>query len=303
MRRSVLLGIVSLYGKVRYTLENYDHLVAMMQDQKDGTILPCASTMRKYVFPRILKELFMKSSIESFPMKAVVSTYVRSTSNLSLRQSEAVVVLPSSWAKLDVRCLHVLREIVCIQSCRCGRPLGSHDLRVGSTNHVTRRKQVSRHNNSLWVNSNGLPFASEPGMTIRMHTVNGETVSNLKSSLSGFNPKDVRYRGQTCTSFEVEIVSTVNVEYSMEAGVHLKSGIKSGILGDQCQNMYDSCVSFLETISRRDHESTQVESTADNSHNYNVGPRTRRQRHRQNIRTDNRIDDEKPYLIPSDHVT
>lgn len=47
MSRAVVFGMISLYGKVRYSLENYEHLVAMLKDGNDGLIVPSGSTMRK----------------------------------------------------------------------------------------------------------------------------------------------------------------------------------------------------------------------------------------------------------------
>ena len=40
MPRPVLLAIISLYGKCRYTLENYEHLVAMIRDVSGFTMVP-----------------------------------------------------------------------------------------------------------------------------------------------------------------------------------------------------------------------------------------------------------------------
>ena len=50
MKRTTFLGIISLYGKVRYTLEGYEHLFVMMKDSPNGQILLSSSTMRKKIF-------------------------------------------------------------------------------------------------------------------------------------------------------------------------------------------------------------------------------------------------------------
>lgn len=49
MKRTVFLAVISLYGKVRYTCENYEHLVAMMKDGDSVNVLPCLTTMRQSI--------------------------------------------------------------------------------------------------------------------------------------------------------------------------------------------------------------------------------------------------------------
>lgn len=305
MRRSVLLGILSLYGKVRYTLDHYEHLVALMQergDGKEGIILPCATTMRKSVFPRILKHLFVKSSIETFPMKKSYTHYLPTSSQLSRRQSEAVVVLPSSWAKYDVRCLHVLLEIACIESCRCTRKFGSSDLRVDSAQHVTQRKRLSNYSQTLWINKEGSPEPSTPGMTVRLHTFDDSIVSERCELIDDFSCKQVRYRGERCTSFNAEIISTINIRYSSDPGVYLEEGSGPPQLDDSITQLHKSCIQYIEKICRVDHTST-TENVQQNAEQSGEQPQTRRQRQRQNRQLDSRLKINDRYLVPSDHVT
>ena len=117
----------------------------MMRDgERDRSmLLPCASTMRKFVFPRLLQDHFVESTIESFPTKPGFHLKIRRSTEMAKRATEAVVVLPSAWATLDVRFLHTLRELACVSSCRCYRIAGCTDLRVDTTNHLVRRKEYS----------------------------------------------------------------------------------------------------------------------------------------------------------------
>ena len=149
MSRPILLGAISLYGKVRYTLEHYDHLVEMMKDGESGTRLPSSVTMRKSVFPQMIKTILVQSSIQQFKTKASFTPYLSMTSTLGNRQKEAVVVLPSAWARMDIRSLHVIRELACIEKCRCDRHTSSSDLRMDTTRYVTKRAEVVRNNDSL----------------------------------------------------------------------------------------------------------------------------------------------------------
>jgi len=114
MSRPTFLGVISVYAKTRYTLEGDEHLVSMMMDGDEGICLPSASTMRKTVFPRLLKENFVHSTIETFSTKRTYSISHRRSYKQRKKQYEAVVVHPSAWAKIDIRSLHVLREIACI---------------------------------------------------------------------------------------------------------------------------------------------------------------------------------------------
>ncbi len=300
INRGVLLGMISLYGKIRYTLEHYEHLVVMMKDEEKGTNLPSSSKMRKYVFPQILKKLFVKSKIETFPMKAGFSSYLPTSSNLSSKQTEAVVVLPSSWARIDVRSLHVLREIACIESCRCGRTFGSSDLRVDSTNHVIKRNELSRHSDTLWINKSGVSVPSTPGMTVKFHTANENVVSDIVRTFVGFRSEKVRYRGELCSAFNADILSTVHVRYSTDSGVYLEDGIKPGSLDANSQRMYSSCIRYLETLCQCDHKYASA-SYRDGAQTSSDGPQTRRQLNRRH--DDNRLNRINPYLVPSDHIT
>ena len=312
MSRSIVLGIISLYGKVRYTLEHYEHLVALMQERevgqedtgKEASVLPCPSTMRKAIFPRLLKHLFVQSTIERFELKKNYTHYVPTSSPLSSRQSEAVVVLPSSWARMDVRCLHVLREITCIEGCRCKRRFGASDLRVDSAKHVTERKKFSSHPRTLWVSKNGVPTPSSPGTTIRLHTFDDAVVSGMCAKVNNFSCKPVRYRGELCTSFQSEIISTIHVRFSSECGVYLEEeeASKSAQPDDIPASTHASCLQYLATLCQSGHQSTAEESQL-NQRQSDEQPQTRRQRHRVNRRSDTRVNTKVPYLVPSDHVT
>ena len=124
MKRTAFLAIISLYEKVRYTLDHYDHLVALMKDGGSVNVLPSSTTMRQKIFPSLLSRFFVPSTIESFSSKKGVCNHIKRndstiTSQRMERQNEAVVVLPSDWAKMDIRTLPVLRELICLNHCRC----------------------------------------------------------------------------------------------------------------------------------------------------------------------------------------
>ncbi len=307
MRRSVFLGIISLYGKVRYTLEHYEHLVAMLQDndgQREGTVLPCVTTMRKKVFPRLVDKLFVKSSIETFPMKASFTSYLPTSSQLGTRQSQAVVVLPSSWARMDVRCLHTLRDLVCLANCRCVRRFGTSDLRVDSSNHVIKREKNSMQSDTLWINKNGVPVPSSIGMTVRLHSFDDDVVSNMCSQLSGFTSQVVKYRGENCISFNGELLSTVHVRLSNESDLYLEEGMAPGLLDETTRERYNACLTFLQTLCQNHHD-VEVDQNEEDECPGNEQQQTRRERQRSttNRQYDTRVNSERRYLVPSDHIS
>lgn len=60
LQKSTFLGIISFYGKSRFTLDNYAHLEMIVSEYE---IIPCSMKMRQHVFPFLVKDLFVKSSI------------------------------------------------------------------------------------------------------------------------------------------------------------------------------------------------------------------------------------------------
>ena len=224
-----------------------------MLDHNEDAPLPCATTMRKVVFPRLLSKNFVKSTIKNFQTKPGYSTYISNSSSTSNKQTEAVVVLPSSWAKLDVQSLHVLRQIACIKNCRCDRRFGSADLRVDTSNHIRRRADIVKHSDTLWVNKDGIPVPSSPGTQIRLHTFDDNIHSIVLRTIQ-LCTEEVKYRGQLCTAFNAEIISTVHARYSSEKGTYFEHGLQPVNLVHSSHRKYEECLSFLKTLIRP-HES------------------------------------------------
>ena len=203
MKRTVFLGIISLYGKVRYTLEHYDHLVSLMKDVNNVNVLPCSTTMRQSIFPSLLLRLFVPSSIEWFPFKKGVSNYIASNKSTlidsssprigSQRQNEAVVVLPSDWAKMDIRTLPILRELICFEECHCQRVFGASDLRIDTTSHVVQREAISRQSHTLWVNKGGIPHPASIGTVLRCHFIDEDDESSTSNVPSGVSSGRTTY--------------------------------------------------------------------------------------------------------------
>ena len=305
MNRSVLLAAVSLYGKCRFTLLHYEHLVRLLRWVGANVSLPSASTMRKVIFPRMVKTLFVLSEIKSFPTKKGAINNL-SRSSLVKRQSEAVVVLPSSWAKLDIRCLHVLREIVCLSECRCARKFGTQDLRVDSTNHVVERERLSRQMDALWTNKDGVPAPASSGATVKFHSTDVQ-VTEASQRLNDFKPVQVQYKGALCSSFNARILSTHHICHSADKGIFIETGEEPSEMTPELHAAYTQCLEYLHDLCRRNHEdrgdADRNENEADEMNSETDSPRTRRQRGKRSRHSECVEGDIPSYLVPSDHVT
>ena len=77
-------------------MESYDNLVAMMRDGKEGVKLPALSTLRLFTFPRVIKNLFVKSSNVGCPMKKGYCTSANNSARSKKVQTKAVVILPTA---------------------------------------------------------------------------------------------------------------------------------------------------------------------------------------------------------------
>lgn len=66
LSRSVLLGSITLYMKVRYTLESYGHFSAVLNEESDGHPIPSDSTLRKRVLPFIRRHRCVTSLLVEF---------------------------------------------------------------------------------------------------------------------------------------------------------------------------------------------------------------------------------------------
>ena len=190
---------MSVYGKSRYTLDSYEFFAAFMNDRGDErNKLPSLSTLRLSIFPHLLKTLFVNSDVRSFQSK---SSHTPITTSRASSRNEAVVVLLSSWAKYDVRSLHVLREIVCISKCRCREAFGKEDIQVDSINHVKHRAARSLLHHSLWLNKDGTPFPGRVGMKIRIHST--APISDINRFHDSVQVKVYNsiYRREQCTFF------------------------------------------------------------------------------------------------------
>ena len=211
--------------------------------------------------------------------------------------------------KMDIKCLHVLREVACLSKCRCARSFGSADLRVDSTNHVVQREQLSSHSDALWVNRDGIPSPAPIGATVKFHSADGQEVAQLSQRFYGFQTTEVKYRGAMCQSFNAKIVSKNHVCYNSEKGIHIKTGSSSPEeMTPEFEALQSECIDFLYDLCRKNHVDTGGLDVAqgaavDINTSDPDSPRTRRQRGKRQKCSSVGSDGIPIYLVPSDHVT
>ena len=176
-----LIAIITLYGKTRLTLENYEHMAACM---KENSPLPSSTTMRRRVFPYLLDNLFVPSSIVQLSrkdgtigsVKRVKKSGSTSTCVVQGTSNEAVIILPSSWDKFDIRCYHVLRELVCLHTCRCYPSPQTSDIRIETTARIMSRRKCSLQPKSLWINRNSISHQPSVGILVSIYTFSDQTL-------------------------------------------------------------------------------------------------------------------------------
>lgn len=255
-------GIITLYGKARYTLEAYEHLVAIM---KEYEALPSPTNMRQVVFPFLTKTCFATSGKVVCPSKNVmVSSFHESSAGASRsgggetitpnKRNEAVVVLPSTWARLDIRSYHVLREIVCLQRCRCIATLGKEDIRIESTYRVRSKEMWKSQPFSLWVSHNGTPLQASVGSRLSLHTFGDINIPSFIRQRYKIKLVKELHRGQNCKTFQSDVFCTFMANHSSTLGVYLKEGLRPSEKETTAALFLESCMSYL--ISRSNSGST-----------------------------------------------
>ena len=186
-----MTGIITLYGKTRFSLKCYDHLVAIIKPYEQ---LPSSSSMRIRVLPSLLKTVCVPSAtIQCIAKKGPLGSVrlakrkhgdVHSTAILTGSAKQAVVILPSSWAALDLSCLHILREWTCVSSCRCSSsPIVTNDIRIESSRRVLDKHLNSKRPFSLWINNNGIPMAAPIRTKLSIHLFATEQIPDAVNNL------------------------------------------------------------------------------------------------------------------------
>lgn len=250
LTRPTLLGIISLYGQPRLTLAAYDHLVAMMKDNNSTNTLPSSTTMRQRVLPKLLQHNFVPSSIKSFKTTVSLSSECSDLSSTVLTPSrdkteQAVLVLPSEWAKMDIRSLHVLREITCVNTCRCFKQHGASDIRFETTPSVSSKSRISSKSDFLWTNNEGIPTPATTGATIKL------SFSADPSEMTHFpeiNVQESVFRGESCYAFTASLIATEHVVHSIEKSTSIEHGLRPQMLPFHMQNTYNEALSYLQGV-------------------------------------------------------
>ena len=268
LKATSMTAIITLYGKTRYTLESYDHLVAIMKKYER---LPSSTTMRLRLLPYLLKHLFVTSAVVKCPYKSGLTGTVRldktdgnkSTILSHGRRNEAVLVLPSAWARMDIRCLHMLSEIACLEYCRCvSSTMSTNDVRIETTSRVIQKIEVSHRSFSLWVNRNEVTFQAPLGSCVSLHTFSDQNFPIPRHQLSNVVMKQKIYRGEPTNYFNCFLLATFCVQHSQSKGLHICPGMTPSNYEEDMNPFFKQCVEHLSNLCQQSTQNNEgVEDT------------------------------------------
>lgn len=141
-----------------------------MKEKNSSTVLACLTTMFQPIFPVLLERICIRSSISSFQFKKWYNCYIwkdiSDRRDVHKRPSEAVAVLRTDRAKMDTKTLPILGELVCLGQCCCKCSFWKSDIWGDTMTHVLEREAIWRRFDMLWVNKDGTPHRSSPGVVI-----------------------------------------------------------------------------------------------------------------------------------------
>ena len=246
-------AILTLYGKSRFTLVAYKHIVKLMKEFRP---LPSATSIRTRLFPYIVENLLVPSTTVQFPSKTaetgtvqqVLQGGARSTQAVAGNNNRAVVILPSSWARFDIQCIHILSDIVCLERCRCFPSPRAHDVRIEASQRVAKKNSFSTQPVSLWINKDGVPYQALVGTTVSVHTYSDQVLPIPISSTSTLSLKSKMYDGEECKYFDATVLCSFTVNHSITAGSWIAKGLPmmSAIAG--LHSFVNDTVQYLERL-------------------------------------------------------
>lgn len=108
MSKRMLASFMSIYGTVRMIIEQYKRMSEYMEDFQGWRIMPGSATIGQHIMPYLLSNNFVSEIIHKVP----VTKDVDRTDSYD-QKKKAVVVLPSSFALMDVYTSHIIDDISC----------------------------------------------------------------------------------------------------------------------------------------------------------------------------------------------
>ncbi|MEM1283340.1 MAG: hypothetical protein AAGG81_07285 [Chlamydiota bacterium] len=158
--KRMMLGLISLYGKVRMTLQQYEHMGVVLEDLECNDSLPSHSTIRQSFLPYLVNDILVRSHNLSLP-----ATKVNDQITPSTVKKQVMVIKPSSWAMMDLKTLHITEDLFCTDYCSCYQ----NGLSVSTIERaaIIRDPQNSYNRcQSLWIDSSGYPTQAIEGDSI-----------------------------------------------------------------------------------------------------------------------------------------
>lgn len=250
--KSNMIALITIYGQSRYSILAYRHLVKVLKEHRK---MPSDSTVRLRLLPYILDNLTAKSSTVPFASKSGVLGFVKrvlvngdtSTSLATGNKNNALIIPPSEWARLDLRCYNTFDDITCYSKCRCNTSLGQQDIRIESTDYVRARKRYSERPFTLWVSKDNVPFQGQVGMTVSLSTFRDQIIPQSVPPSSRLSLRSMVVKNEEHRCIEASILCTYVVQHSAETGPFLSEGLKQK--DDEARVVsVEQCVSLLQRM-------------------------------------------------------
>lgn len=266
-KAGTFIGLITLYGKPRLTLEGYRHVASLLKPYQH---IPGATTLRQNVFPFLVKHRFVSSERIKCPLKQNKPTPPPSLGRYnSSNKTDAVRVLPSQWARFDVRCFHTLRGLVCLSQCKCFPRNGDDDVRIESVPRVSDSHYSTSdgHIQSLWVSSDGQPVRAMCGSRIRIHTFNDQVLPSSFIHHPQFNFRSTVFRGESSRYIDGSVLCTFGVHYTATHGARLRSEQPLSMHERSITSFVDDCCIHLQKLceASRDSENDDTSRPDPNS--------------------------------------
>lgn len=260
MTMQTFLGAVTVYGKARFSLRQYEHLCFILKGLTGSSHLPSVNSVRQTIWPYFARTLFVPSRIRQLPVneRFALSRQGCSRDSDGVWRRSTLVVLPSEWAKIDVATLFIYEELFRSHGTKSVRELRIEDCAI-----IQQREVLSNRSRRLWVRKRRLQVPACEGDAISLQCVEKPLIRSNSPTFYGWveldddtgNPDVGRNHG---------FIGEVRVTFSVGAAG-----------GEQSNELFDWERSIMEQLLTKSNEASHDGVKQNRSANR---PRSRRRR-------------------------
>lgn len=203
-----MVAYMSMYGEVQMSVQEYKFMSSVMRYASDERRIPAVATARQHMYPFLRENVFAKSSIRSYKVQANRKDPCSGTV-----EKKARVVLPSTWAAMDVACPHLSAEMFCSDEfCGCQRhDFGNVERKIEHARVVRDRSENTGRSSVFWVERAGVPFETQDGDVVRFYSPGLGDGSTTARDIIRHAPFRKAKRGGICCDMMVVRVLSVEV--------------------------------------------------------------------------------------------